>query len=751
MTEQGCDVRNSTEEIEELRARLEEAEETLRAIRSGEVDALVVSGPQGNQIYTLRGAESAYRVLVEAMNEGALVLTPDGTVTYSNHAFADMVGTPLERVIGSRLQQFVAEPDKHAVDDLLEEGKQANTRRELELSNKQQDRTIPALVSVANLPAPEAEGLSAVVTDLTVQKMTEAELREYREHLEDLVKQRTEQFNETLAELEASNEELVASNDELNLEITERQRIEEELRAALQRLDTLIAISPLALIEWDAGYRIRRWSEEAERLFGWTPDEVIGKRIDDFRWVYEEDWTTVGKLMAEMDAGTRARNVSANRNYRKDGSIIYTEWYNSVLRDGSGQTIGILSLVQDVTERKQAEDALRQSEERFRVLIANLSSGVALIDQDGKFAVHNTAFLRMFGLPEDTTINNVNDRHWAEWQVYDEDGSLLDVDEHPVRKAALTGEPVHGKLVGVRPPGAAGLIWMQISAEPVFTADGRMQYTIATYNDMTERVRAQKEIAEAKELAEHQAYLLQRALIPESPPTVEGYSIASAYVPATEGTEIGGDFLDVFRTEDGKVGIMIGDVSGKGIESAALAATTRSTIRAFAYDSSDAASALTHANRLLASQQLGSMQFVTAWLAVLDPITGEMNYASAGHPPAVILRRDSSKEFLETHNTPLGVVGVMQFEESCAELGPGDKLMLYTDGVTEARRDHEFLGTEGLVGILDDHGAEDPASLVNIVIAAVKFWSHPKLRDDTAVVVIGRHVSVQCALPTMGR
>ncbi len=625
MDEEKHEGKDANELIEELRARLEEAEETLRAIRSGEVDALVVSGPQGNQIYTLKGAESTYRVLVEAMNEGALVLTPDGTVMYSNRAFADMVEVPLEQVIGSRLHRFVADPDKETVDELLEKGKQANTRREVGLNNEPEKRVVPSLVSIGSLPEDVAEGMSAVVTDLTVQKMTEAELQQYREHLEDLVKQRTEQLSQALEELETTNEELRASTDELE-----------------------------------------------------------------------------------------TRNND---------------------------------LVREMEERTRAEAALRESEQRFRVLTENLSSGVALIDENGRFALYNSAFLKMFALPEDSTVRNVNDRDWAGWLVYDEDGSLLDVDEHPVRKAALTGQPVRGMLVGVKSPGAEDLVWMQISAEPVFTADGRIQYIIATYSDVTERKQAEQALYKAKDLLEHQVYLLQRALIPEKPAVIEGYSVASAYIPAFVGTEIGGDFLDVFSTEDGKIGILIGDVSGKGIESAALAATARSTVRAFAYDSSEPGDALTHANRLLATQQVGPMQFVTSFLAVVDPATGDLTYSSAGHPPALIYRANGDVEFLCEHNTPLGVAAAMKYNQSGSSLGPGDKLILYTDGITEARKDSELFGIEGLECVLREHGGDTPDELVEEILTTTRDWADGHLRDDTAVLIIGCHTPVQQALP----
>src|SRR5512140_1175513 len=94
-------------ENEELRLRLEEAEGALEAIRRGEVESLVVEGPEGPRIFSLEGASHSYRVLVEAMNEGAATLSPDGTILYCNSRFADLMGAPLERVMGSSIQEWI--------------------------------------------------------------------------------------------------------------------------------------------------------------------------------------------------------------------------------------------------------------------------------------------------------------------------------------------------------------------------------------------------------------------------------------------------------------------------------------------------------------------------------------------------------------------------------------------------------------------------------------------------------------------
>ena len=112
----------SLREFRELKAQLEEQEETLRAIRNGEVDALLVSTPKGEQVYTLKGAEQIYRVFIETMHEGALLLSSDGVILYANNRFSEMVGLPLEQLINSPLRKFIPASDRAVCKSLLAAG-----------------------------------------------------------------------------------------------------------------------------------------------------------------------------------------------------------------------------------------------------------------------------------------------------------------------------------------------------------------------------------------------------------------------------------------------------------------------------------------------------------------------------------------------------------------------------------------------------------------------------------------------------
>ncbi len=165
-------------EIAELRARLAEAEDTLRAIRAGEVDALVVSGKQGDQVFTLEGVGHAYRVLIESMNEGALTLTADTTILYANQCFARMVQRPLEQVIGGPLRRFLSIEDQTMLRPLLKRLGKFGCKARVSL-NTADGPSMPVQISIRPLAGngPGHATIGMVVTDMAEARRTEDLLR----------------------------------------------------------------------------------------------------------------------------------------------------------------------------------------------------------------------------------------------------------------------------------------------------------------------------------------------------------------------------------------------------------------------------------------------------------------------------------------------------------------------------------------------------------------------------------------------
>ncbi|HEY9872876.1 MAG TPA: PAS domain S-box protein, partial [Candidatus Obscuribacterales bacterium] len=162
-------------------------------------------------------------------------------------------------------------------------------------------------------------------------------------------------------------------------DITKQKQTESALREALQRLNFHVENSPLAVVEWDSNFRVSRWSQEAENIFGWKSEEVLGKNPKDWNFVFSGDLADVKNVISELYENIENRNIVVNRNYTKDGSIIYCEWYNSALLDESGKLVSVLSLVLDVSDRKQAEVAAARASDRtsrLQAVTASLSAAL---------------------------------------------------------------------------------------------------------------------------------------------------------------------------------------------------------------------------------------------------------------------------------------------------------------------------------------------------------------------------------------
>lgn len=161
-------------------------------------------------------------------------------------------------------------------------------------------------------------------------------------------------------------------------DITARKQAEEAANTAYRQLAFHVESSPLAVVEWDSDFRVSRWSVSAERLFGWKAEDVIGKHVNEWRFVFTDDVDAVALVTNRQREGVEVQGVQRNRNYTRDGEILFCEWYNSVLHDDRGKLVSVLSLVLDVTARQSAEeeraasllrerDARRHAEEADRL------------------------------------------------------------------------------------------------------------------------------------------------------------------------------------------------------------------------------------------------------------------------------------------------------------------------------------------------------------------------------------------------
>ncbi len=275
-------------------------------------------------------------------------------------------------------------------------------------------------------------------------------------------------------------------------DITEERRAERALQQSEARLRAHIENSPLAVVEFDPQFRITRWSPQAERLFGWTAGEVLGKSISELRWVYDADVEHVQRESAGLFTGERPRSVNVNRNYRKDGTVVVCEWYDSALYDAEGRLVSILSLVLDVTARRESE-ARQASLARQRELALEAAHlGWWHYDPETRVAAYDERFRHVFGVS------------WGE-PSNDQILKILHPDDLPSLWAAveaaldaLDPKPFRSEYRVNRPDG--DMRWVEAHGMAMFEGEGaarRAVSLVGTINDITERRRSEAALREA--------------------------------------------------------------------------------------------------------------------------------------------------------------------------------------------------------------------------------------------------------------
>jgi len=228
--------------------------------------------------------------------------------------------------------------------------------------------------------------------------------------------------------------------------------------------------------------------------------------------------------------------------------------------------------------------------------------------------------------------------------------------------------------------------------------------------------------------------VIQQALMPAPSVRLPGVAVAGLYHPSRE---VGGDFYAVLPLGDGRVGLAIADVAGKGIPAATLAARTRYLLEALALDGRDPADVLARLNAVLVDDA-GTNLFVSLYYAVFTPASGTLRWASAGHLPPLVLRAGApGPSPLDIGGVLLGILPHAKYQSRETVVRPGDVLVLFTDGITEARRaDGELFGEQRLAAAVTAARDGTPDEIAGAVMHAVAEWAAAGQRDDRALAVV---------------
>ena len=398
-------------------------------------------------------------------------------------------------------------------------------------------------------------------------------------------------------------------------------RSEGELRQQKEYFEALVLNSPVAIAIMDLDEKVVSWNPAAERLFGYSQDEAVGRSIDELVAGTQKMHAEVLEYTRQLSGNNRVDTVT--RRSRKDGTLVDVELLAVPVRVGEDQ-VGTYAMYHDISELKRAEEEVRQ-------------------------------------------LNKDLERRVAE------------------------------------------------RTEQLKSAMAKQQ------EEAQQRERIEQELRVAR--------LIQHTLLPKSLPELEGHQMAVYYQPARE---VGGDFYDFLRLPDGRLGLIVGDVSGKGVPAAIVMAITRTMLRA-AYHLGSPGEILKQVNDNLFPDIPPNM-FVTCLAALLDSRTGRLQYANAGHDLPYV-RHSAGVSELRATGMPLGLMPDMSYEEKEITLQPGESILLYSDGLVEAHSpQREMFGFPRMQRYVGTH--PEGAALIDSLLAELEQFTGEEWEQEDDITLL---------------
>ncbi len=381
---------------------------------------------------------------------------------------------------------------------------------------------------------------------------------------------------------------------------------------------------------------------------------------------------------------------------------------------------------------------LRRLEQRLEAILINVAEAITVVDRAGQTVFANQAAADLLQMASPSELTSAEPGSiMRRFLVSDEYGNELDLESMPGRRL-FAGEHPEPQLVRniVRATGEER--WIVTRASPVADPDtGQMLYAVNVFENVTAIKRAQLAESFLAEERAQIAHTLQRALLPESLPEIDGVEIETLYAAAGELNEVGGDFYDVFDYGDARTMLVIGDVCGKGPRAAGVTALARHTLRAAAIGGQSPTAMLSTLHQALLRQPPGA-DLCTVCLIMLtrEEHGARLTIALAGHPPPLLIRGDGVVEQVGRSGTVLGVVSPVSVRESEIELAAGETLLLYTDGVIEAGRPSHLLGEDGLIELCTAAPGLALSEFLEHIEQAALARAKVRLRDDIALLAL---------------
>jgi PAS domain S-box-containing protein len=480
----------------------------------------------------------------------------------------------------------------------------------------------------------------------------------------------------------------------------------------------------VVVANWDG--RLTLVNPAAERILGLGLADVPLSEWSSAYGCYRPDMITLYPS-EELPLARSLRGESVEhceiyirRGAGRDGAWISVN--SSPLRASDGEVLGGVAVFRDVTGQKFEADSMRL----LSTAVEQTADSVLVTDRTGRIEYVNPAFERMTG--------------FTAAEVLHKNPRVLKSGLHTpgfyegLWETVLNGGAYRGTLTDRRKDGTLFLSEQTIT--PILSPYGTLTHLVSVARDVTERTRAA-----AREASLQLARMVQQRLYPLAAPQVPGFDISGTTVAADI---TGGDYFDFLIFPGGGLGLVIGDVSGHGFDSAILMAETRAVLRSVSHAEADPGSVLWNVNRVLAPD-LDENRFVGMVVVNVDPATRECRYANAGHTPGYVFDAGGAvRAELVSTGVPLGPFAEARFETIPGpRLEPGDVVVLVTDGMTEISAPNgSMCGTDFVLDVVRGRVRESAAAILDGLCQAARAFADGAPQSDDVTVVVCKALEV---------
>lgn len=533
----------------------------------------------------------------------------------------------------------------------------------------------------------------------------------------------------------------------------DRRRAAHALAKAEEKFQSLFENTVEGIFQTSATGQYLAANTALARIYGYDSPAELQSRLTN---IAQDLYVETGrrdefiKLMEEHDVVTNFES----RIHRKDGAIIWISENVRAVRDPFGALLYYEGTVEDVTQKKNAEVELRNSETLYHSLVENLPQNIFRKDLNERFIFVNTRFCQTLGKKPEEIIGKTDfdffppelaAKYQRDDQIVVSTGKMFEaVEEHRLPN----GEQ----------------LFVSVVKTPLYAATGEIIGLQCIFWDITEKRRAEEKVRQTTfALAQSREELrlknqqleedlrmardIQQAMIPSQYPTFPKSTLPEdsalkfhhLYIPTGA---VGGDFFNILSLSDTKAGVFICDVMGHGVRSALVTAILRALVEELTRLAADPGQLLSQINRDLQAilHQSGSPLYTTAFYMVVDLATGCLHYANAGHPKPIHIRAATGQaEFLKNTapktEPALGLFPNTAYSTSTSALAPGDIIHLFTDGVYDVEHEGELLSPDWLRTHLQQHAREPIAETYDNLLAELRRLNGPKeFADDICLV-----------------